>query len=246
MALFPQYLFCHIPKTAGTSFITLLRRLLGADQVAEITLNKAGEDYTYLTPAQFEPYRLLVGHFGVKWHDYIGPNRLWLTALRDPVERVLSTYYYWRNNVAPAPSVPYLHLAQTLTLEEFARCGHPLVLQGIANTQTWQLACDFRIEQRTMPDEQALAQAKQNLKRFAFIGFCEDFRGSAARLCSLLQVNMPAELPRENTTLTRPPVETISADTIQAIKDINRLDLQLYRYAQQLVSGAASASRSGN
>ncbi|HEV2037209.1 MAG TPA: sulfotransferase family 2 domain-containing protein [Candidatus Eremiobacteraceae bacterium] len=229
-----KYIFNHIPKTAGGSYVALLTALLGPGQISpHVDLNQAGEDYSSLTAAPFDGYPVLVGHFGVRWHDRIGPNRRWLTALRAPVDRVLSTYYFWRNDLPSSPDLPYVELAQTLSLDEFVRCGDPLVMQTISNAQTRQLATDFRIDERKLGDNDALTQAKRNLDRFAFVGMFEEFYQSAARLCKLLGFKVPGTLPKVHVSSDRLPVTDVPAATRALIEEHNQLDLELYAYARR-------------
>ncbi|MDQ6767744.1 MAG: sulfotransferase family 2 domain-containing protein [Candidatus Eremiobacteraeota bacterium] len=236
-----KYIFNHIPKTAGGSYIALLTTVLGPEQISpHVDLNQAGEDYSSLSAAPFDAYAVLVGHFGVRWHDRIGPNRRWLTALRAPVDRVLSTYYFWRNDVRSSPDLAYVELAQTLSLEGFVRCGDPFVVQTISNAQTWQLASDFRIDERKLGDNDALTQAKRNLDRFAFVGMFEEFHQSATMLCELLGFAVPGTLPKVHVSSDRLPLPDVPAATRALIEEHNQLDLELYAYARGRSTNIAS------
>ena len=233
-----MYIFNHIPKCAGVSYQTLLTGIFTADEVIHISLN-LDVDYSLDQPA-YQKHRVIMGHFGVRWNQVLGPGRRWLTALRDPVDRVVSTYFFWRHNAPPSPEIPYLHLAQTVSLDEFVQSDHYLVRQAISNVQTWQIADDFRVRYRRIPERDALQVAKVNLSKFDFIGIYESFSQSALHLCDYLGVPAPAQLPHDNGTHRRPAVSELSPTTIETIKELNALDIALYEYAKILVSSKYS------
>jgi hypothetical protein len=230
------YIFNHIPKCAGVSYQAMLSTIFTADEVTHISLN-LDTDY-HIDPEDYRKYRVVMGHFGVRWNPILGPGRRWLTALRDPIDRVVSTYFFWRNNAPLNSEVPYLHLAQTLSLDEFIQSDHYLVRQGIRNAQTWQLADDFRVRYRSIAEQDALEVAKASLSKFDFIGLYESFSQSAARLCDYLGVPTPAQLPHENGTLNRKTVNELSPATIQMIEELNGADMALYEYANMLINGS--------
>jgi len=232
-----MYIFNHIPKTAGTSLIAIMQDVFGKDRVSTHIDITEDRDYE-IDPEQFTPFVVVAGHFGVKWHARMGDRR-WLTVLREPVDRVLSTYYFWRNVARPRPNAPYLDLAKTLFLNEFVSCGNRLVLQGISNGQTWQLADDLREKYRSVPESDALAIAKENLtRRFDFVGLSEHFDESAARLRRYLGVPEKArcEVPRLNLTPDRRHASELRPSVIDNILELNRMDIELYRFAQELWS----------
>ncbi len=90
----------HIPKTAGTSFIHSLKAQYGYQKVARLDsndnrtrINKTliNKAYLYKNPA------VIHGHFSIdKLHSLfnIPAKTPIITWLRDPVERVISNYYY--------------------------------------------------------------------------------------------------------------------------------------------------------
>ncbi len=236
-----MYLFNHIPKCGGTSYRVLLENVLGKDQVSQVSVN---EDVDYQPdPEQFRRFDVVIGHFGVRWNESIGPHWRWMTALREPVDRVLSTYYYWRNNMpAASAELPWLQMAQNLALDDFVRSNHRLVRQGIENLQTWQLADDIRWKYHSIPERDLLDTAKANLDKFDFVGLYEDFAGSVRRLCAYLRVSSPKQIPRVNVTKDRASVWETPEDIIERIADLNRLDLELYRYAEARLAAARTAA----
>jgi hypothetical protein len=231
-----MYIFNHIPKTGGVSMYLLLQQLIGPDVLSpHIAINEEIE--YHIDPNDLARYRIIYGHIGVVWNDIIGPNRRWMTLLRDPVDRVLSQYYFWRNAVPPSPHLPHVNAAQTLPLNEFLASRNYMVLQGNENVQTWFLADDLRARYRKVPPCDALALAKQNLaERFDFIGIADDYASSAQRLCRLLGVACPAAIPMENRTPQRKAMHEVEPETIASVRELNAMDLELYEFGKALAS----------
>ena len=224
-----MYIFNHIPKCGGLSYRALLEEIFGQDRVTHISINL--EEEYHPDPDEYRQYTMLMGHFGVRWNEIVGPGRRWMTALREPIDRVVSTYYYWRHNTPVSPESPWVYLAQTMSLDELIRSGHYLVLQGIKNVQTWQLADDLRWRYRTVPEQDALAVAKQNLDKFDLVGIYEEFERSVECMCKYLGVTAPSTLPRVNVTKKRFAVSELNPATIEAIMELNTADMELYKYA---------------
>lgn len=90
----------HIPKTAGTSFIHSLKKQYGYKKVARLDsndnrtiINKIPLDKAYV----YKNTAVIHGHFTIDLlHDQfdIPTNMPIITWLRDPVERVISNYFY--------------------------------------------------------------------------------------------------------------------------------------------------------
>jgi hypothetical protein len=235
-----MYIFNHIPKCGGLSYRALLEEVLGQDRVEHISINL--EEEYHPDPDDYRRFTMLMGHFGVRWNEIVGPGRRWMTALREPIDRVVSTYYYWRHNAALSPESPWLYIAQTMSLKEFVRSGHYSVRQGIENAQTWQLADDLRWRYRSVSERDALAVAKRNLDKFDFVGIYEEFDRSVKCMCKYLGVTAPSAVPRVNVTAKRPAVAELSPATIEAIAELNAADMELYKYALQKFHDPAGAS----
>lgn len=238
-----MYLFNHIPKCGGLSYRALLEDLFGKDQVTHISINRE-EEYSP-DPADYLKYPVLMGHFGVRWNDIIGRGRQWMTVLREPVDRVVSTYYFWRHNAPLSPESPWLYLAQTKSLYDYVRSGHYAVRKGIQNFQTRQLADEVRWRYRRFSDRDALEVAKENLGKFGFIGFYEEFGPSVERMCRFLGTSLPPVIPHVNPTNKRLSVAEIPKSTIDAIMELNCSDLELYAYARSLSMPIPSRDRKG-
>jgi hypothetical protein len=124
----------HIPKTGGTTFVEVLRKcaeeVLYLDYGSEgpaTALFRRGKPITasfesILTDLDSLSGRSVIhGHFSVQKYGGRFPNALYVTWLRDPVERVVSHYFYWQRSYLPGDALWEQVVMQKMTLEQFAR-----------------------------------------------------------------------------------------------------------------------------
>jgi len=98
-------IFLHIPKTAGQSVHAFLKAGIPA---AEICPARENWQLTGTSIAELRRYRLFSGHLDWVQLDCVGGNPFIFTILREPVERILSFYFFLRRE------------AQGLTPEQLA------------------------------------------------------------------------------------------------------------------------------
>jgi hypothetical protein len=116
--MFPQRVVSiHFPKAGGTSLRTQLARLLG-DQLSldynHDPLTPAGRDSSEFPAGK----RVVHGHFRAT--RYSATAAYFLTFLRDPVENLLSIYYFWRDFPMSDNPVHQRFLRERPSLIEFA------------------------------------------------------------------------------------------------------------------------------
>ena len=232
--------FLHTQKTAGSTIIKLARLHYGQDMMSH------GE-YVGKSRNELDDISFVSGHFG---YDYASPlikSRYSFTFLRNPVDRVLSFYFFGRHR--KPGQYPINQLCHELSLEEFLRAGlkNSLVKQYIWNHQTWQLACGWgdpeavfsekdllshAISQLAQYSEQKLlADAISHLDHFSHVGFTETFEQD--RDIILARLRLPAQQGKlvENITPNRPDRYILSASEQTLIKELTRLDQALYQKA---------------
>ncbi|MCH7920168.1 MAG: sulfotransferase family 2 domain-containing protein, partial [Planctomycetes bacterium] len=85
----PRVLFLHIQKTAGSSIVELAR-----DHYDKSVISHG--DFGGHKPEDFQDVAFVSGHFGYEFARPLMSDRYSFTFLRDPVDRVLSFYYFCR------------------------------------------------------------------------------------------------------------------------------------------------------
>jgi hypothetical protein len=224
-------LFLHIQKTAGTTITEAVRRHYRRDIVSH-------GDYLKRDTASLQKTLFISGHFGFEYSRQFLDGRYFFTFLRDPVERVLSLYYFSRTR-DPA-EYPIYRAAHELDLAGYLRAGFDRedLKAYLWNQQAWQLACGWNDPQQRhitdFTDEQILERAKAHLLEFHYIGFADSFAVDAKAILANLNVPAPESLAPANVTPGRPHRKDLPAATIRLAEDLTRLDAALYEHAKDL------------
>jgi hypothetical protein len=228
-------LFLHIQKTAGTSIVHVARQFY-ADSITT-----HGECWSR-KPKELKAIRFVSGHIGYQFAQPLLHDRYSFTFLRDPVERILSMYYFCRSR-DPGEFMIYRR-AHELELCDFLRAGFsdPWVKKNIWNNQVWQLAHGYaHTDQRTINDfldAELLDLARQHLEQFSYVGFTEKFAADAQAVLSALALPAQTRTPELNATTQRPCAQDVPGEAQQLLGELTVLDRELYAYAQARRGGA--------
>jgi hypothetical protein len=238
----PTVLFLHIPKAGGQAL---------GEYIDSQTRIETGGDTMLSGGVAYLPYgffkerplevpeptvrllgrgdlRAVIGHFWFGLHEHLARPSLYVTALRDPVERIVSLYYYAK-------------LHETMSLDEFVEAPP---FREVDNDQTRRLAGADPDLGVCTPD--LLDQAKENLRRhFAVVGTTERIDETAVLLERRLGWSGAAVCQPRNVTEGRPAVAALPPQTIAAIRRRNELDFELWRYASQWMDEAIAAEGEG-
>ena len=231
----PVVLFLHIPKAGGQTlgeFVYAHTRDETAPDDGALKSGVAYLSYGFLKERPLEipdhvlpllrrrDLRAVIGHFWFGLHEHVARPYRYVTALRDPVERVLSLYYYTR-------------LHDSMTLEEFVAAPP---FREVDNDQTRRIAgVDPEIGGCTPAMLQA---AKENLRRFAVAGTIERLDETLALLQRRLGWQGPAVCHPRNVNAERPAASSLPRAAIAAVRGRNELDAELWRYASELMDEA--------
>ena len=224
-----KYVFLHIGKTAGTSVRDAISSQFRKDEVCRLPFSQQIRD---LPEAERQRYRLFCAHVGYQQATELG-NRIF-TVLRDPVDRVLSLYYYWQevDGDFGGPA-----LTKGMNLEEFLESKTGAVVQDVYNTQTWQLAFAHdgktrkAISQTHSPD-QIYKQAIVNLEKLDVVGVQELLGSFMTKLDNVYGWTLPA-LGKTNVTASRARREEIPIKIRKRIQQKVCMDIELYSHVLQ-------------
>ena len=231
-------IFLHLPKTAGTSFMTAMQTRLPADQTlmvygASRTSQMIAHDVESLTAAQRDSIRFISGHqvwYGI--HElFPGRTPRYVTFLREPVARIISDYY----KILRTPTNQYHErmTRENTSLEAFLRGD---VSPKVVNHMTVMLGRDVvtpdhNSELCVLDDPALLERAAENLRKFWFVGLTASYGADLARICDLTGLKID-----ELTINQRPAqqMEDVSADLIELAARAHRMDAQLYDLAVRI------------
>jgi len=243
-------LFLHIQKTAGSSVIHLAMRsyetmwgraFLRTSRYIESIAHYckfnvvSHGDYIGHNPEEFEHVDFVSGHFGYDFARHFIASRYSFVFLRNPVERILSFYYYCKNDTTE--QYPINHLVRKLELEQFlmAAFENPLIRSCIWNHQVWQLAHGWGcLDQKGIDDfnpDELLELAIGHLQYFSHVGFTETFENDMDIICKALEWPIPEEKVFSNVGAKRQLVDELSSTAIDLLDKLTQLDQVLYATA---------------
>lgn len=221
-----RVVFIHIQKTAGSSIVRAIKNQAGMD------LPSHG-DFAGDKRAFHKDDRFFLGHFGFNRIREIPDPKFCFTFLRDPIDRIISLYYFWKEDADN--EYPIFQTAKEMDLEAFLQSENPRVRQHIDNVQTWTFVGDcwgeVRHQYQHLSSTELLEIAKTNLDTLDFVGFQENYRADSETLFQMLGFDAAVGNVAVNKTAGRPRREDLPASTLRLMAPLVELDDELYRHA---------------
>jgi hypothetical protein len=223
-------IFLHIHKTAGTTLNRIIERQYPMQQIWTLDEQHTFDDLLDLSEGQRARVRMLRGHMIFGLHEHMPSPSSYFTLLRDPIERVISFFYFIRRNPHHYHFNPIT--SADLGLREFLGLRLNNMMD---NGQTRMLA---GTEQYKYPigacAQELLEAAKRNLhESFSVVGLTERF-DETLLLLKRAYGWRNVRYVRQNVTGERPLQSDLPQATLDLVSKYNRLDLELYEYAAKL------------
>lgn len=228
--------FIHIPKTGGTTIVQTLSNQIyfGKFQRLNPTWNTHPKDFLESVPGLLEEVlvdkpqiKVVGGHFGFGAHPELREASQHFTVLRDPVERVISEYYYMKYK-----GMYYQELIEKeeLTLSQYLT--HPEI-NYLNNLQT-RLISGVSYEHGDNVTESMFDLAAENMKRFKTIGLTEQMDNTLALFYLMLGWERVPYYTRSNANDQRPEEDIVSGEVLEIINQRDHYDMKLYALGRQL------------
>jgi hypothetical protein len=230
----------HVPKTAGTALRVAIME--GAKQKLRMFPHY---DETRISHANLEEFDFFSGHFGFATAQKLGGK--WVTVLRNPFDRFISVYFFWRQLHERGVEVSRnTELAARYSLEEFTNLRDEIGLaEEFSNRVTWQLAYGSTLTQRHNfrltcdTEDEILKIAQKNLGRFHVIGVQERMPEMVKMMRAELNLDIP--LRKINVTAKRPEMFDVPMRVMNKIYEWIYMDVQLYYYVLRKVDLTSAA-----
>ena len=223
-------IFLHVPKAAGSTLNRLIEweyPLGEMYSVDPVFYRRSWAHLRRLSKKRVRKTRIFKGHLLFGLHTVLPQRATYITVLREPVDRVISSYYFMRNS--KLQPLYWKFRVENWSLEDFVRRSPR------ENVQCKILA---GVEYAKPCTVEIYETAKENLVRyFSVVGLCERFEESLA----LMKLRFGWKLERYasfNVSRIRPRKSEVSRSTLNLIEKKNSFDISLYDYAAKLFQSA--------
>ena len=238
----PPVVFLHVPKTAGSS---LTKMLLSHFHEERAYRPEGLATLANLEPTDIGKYDLFCGHFDWAELKYAPRDAKIITILRDPVERIISLYKYWRSfswEYAEKKDDFGIQYAKAVSMEEFFFDAPLGIRANYENAVVRQLVgadfCRPHVGFK-LADEQLVQLAKYRIDSLDVCGVTEDFPSSSVRIARCLGIE-PLQIRFDNRT-PQAPGETpihgalsnrLGVEMAARLDQLTALDRQVFDYAR--------------
>ncbi len=220
-----RILFDHVPKCAGQTLKAYLRlhfprRKIFHTQGSEPAASVA--QFRQLPESKRHAFALISGHLAGQLLDEVHPDTCTITVLREPVDRIVSHYYFVKRTQSH-----YLHekvLSAGLSLRDYVEQA---LSHELSNHYTLHFSGLSREDAARDPDA-AVEQALQGLRRYDLVGFQDDMPGFVAQLRRRANLHLPFPEQKVNVTQERRSVSELDSATRTVIERANALDLRVF------------------
>ncbi|WP_291276107.1 sulfotransferase family 2 domain-containing protein [Flavobacterium sp.] len=217
----PLVISIHNYKTAGVTFYSIIDRQFKKDEILNTDLLGLESALSIITQSKPEKIKIVHGHFYFGIDKHFARQHTYITFLRNPIERVISDYYYCRSN----PLAHNYIYASKLSFKEYLQCDQVL---NIDNGQTRFISGETNMPYGSDSVE-ILGKAISNLEhKFSLVGITEKFDES---LLIANQIFSWSQYYYASKNITSCKSHDFDEETWELLKKRNALDLQLYDYA---------------
>ena len=242
--------FLHLPKTGGTT----LHHHFSTHFTPEETCPERFSNLQSYSPDELGQWRFFSGHFNADEIRRIPRPLFIVTVLRDPIERLLSNYYFWKRHKADyieQLGSAALQITKAGTLLDFLSNDHPHIFPTATNWMTSQLAgavfatpdgyALMRDGEQIgwLSEAQLFSRALRNLLSFDVIGDISqlaDIYGGIVQKFGMAPLTEGARLnTREGEHELLDPYipEEITPEIQSLLEEKTRLDRMLYQLASE-------------
>lgn len=235
-----QFVYLHVQKTGGISLLDFLGRQFEWYRTLWVF---SPAEFDAHPPEEVGHFDRVCGHFSARNLAACRPGAFRATVLRDPADRLLSCYGYFRGYEGhPRGSIRHaVGSAKSNGLLDFLRDPTPEVRMHLRDHQAHCLAGDW-----AAPDDRPPADLRDDavaaLGGFDWVGRTEHLDADVGRLCRLTGWTPPDRLGRLNVTASRRKADELTPAEREAIAELVEVDHEVYAAANRLVAERGAAA----
>ena len=221
----PLLVFVHLRKTAGTTVSWVMWRQFGRGEAINLnapSIEAAHRVWAAMPSERRAQVRCIRGHLPYAPDLFAPRGTKFFTILRDPVERVISEYYFNLHNAGE--KLHRILTGERMTLDRFVRSSlsaevHNAQTHLLAGTKSGACAEELLyLAMNSISDHMAVVGISNRLDETLLL--CRAVLGWRYPIYRAVNVNR-----------RRPSIKAIAPGTIAEIERANSLDRQLYRFA---------------
>ena len=219
------FIHLHIPKTGGTTLRDIIQRQYRAEKILMIPKLEESENILKeVSTSQINQLKLIQGHLKYGIHNHFHRRVKYFSIIRDPINRVLSTYYYVLSQKNNPQNLSTSN--NQMTIYDFVQSGvNPFLINGQTKLISGKTG---NIDNPIIESEELFSLAKENIENdFLFLGITEMFDETILILKNMLGWHMPY-YSIANRTKKKPNYDAVNPTIISFIKEHNQLDIKLY------------------
>ena len=219
------FIHLHIPKTGGTTLRDIIQRQYQAEKILMIPKLDESEDILKeVSTSQINQLKLIQGHLKYGIHNHFHRRAKYFAIIRDPINRVLSTYYYVLSQKNNPQNLSTSN--NQMTIYDYVQSGvNPFLINGQTQLISGKTG---NIDNPIIKSEELFSLAKENIANdFLFLGITEMFDETILILKNMLGWHMPY-YSIANRTKKKPNYDAVNPTIISFIKEHNQLDIKLY------------------
>jgi FkbM family methyltransferase len=222
-----RYFFDHVPKSGGLALRAWFEEILTPEDFSPSVDGLDAE----AACIRFSRNRFIGGHVGFRPGAPFDPSRFYFTVMREPVDRIVSLYFYFRHALSPNGNRT-IEDAHRYDLGGFVSAVADRRESDVINFQAVHFATivsrDFGPRATLLGD-----LARCGLNKFDLVVPFGALEAAPKILGQMLGLeNVPA-LRLVNVTPRRDHVQDISAAARRRIADLNAVDAELYEEASR-------------
>src|ERR1700756_2222367 len=244
-------LFLHIHKTAGTTLNRIIEREYNPFLIYTIEgkrIEWSLDHFKRLPERRRAALRVVKGHMSLGLHEFLPQPSTYITFLRDPIERCISSYAYSKGNrfnpFHRRINQENLDLAQFLAIAPWNNNLQCKAIAGIERRDYRPISLfrdmlrpgakgpDAELDIWSTPE--ILQRAKENLQQFfGFVGLTDRFTDSLVLLKHLFGWKL-CSYSSYRKSRNRPKRETFAPELLAEVEERNRFDRELYDFGKKM------------